>query len=671
LLTPVRMRRVTVIVSKDQLTNFLSYAGQEGVLHFVTVPDKQVPTGTISFETSSIVARLVAVRNRLTTIAPLMRNSHAEPELSNISSQSVESLAEYLDKEALNLEQAVKQLEARQEKLQEERGRNVQLSRLLSGLEKLGVKLSTIGGTGFTTILAGEAPRESVESIRMELDRLSYGNAIFAITSASDEVGAFFAILPSAFQDEAKQAFAALGARLEPGLAQLPPDPSEAKKQVEERLGEIRLGEKELETDRVQLAKEYGPRYASLVLMFEILEVRAKALSNALATQSTVLLDAWVPEERFDGFSKGASKASAEDISIQVDEHAAERIVKTAREHNKELIPEHVVGEEPPPTLIDAPAFFKPLQSVINNFGTPSYHELNPLPFMIITYPIIYGLMFGDVGQGLLFIFGGLFLWNLKKKGKKIFELGQMIADGSELIILLGIGIVVFGIIFGDFFGFAPDFLKFNVVNGVRAPIFSPSELKIEFMVITLFVGVAHLTFGLALSAINKIKNKEYSHAIFGPISWAVFYISGVYLISQVVIAGFKFGIALKPPYIFLLVPIFVPLVLMAWKEGGLHMFEAFLSSASNTFSYLRIWALNIADFEFKFALFIALGVLGAIIGNVLVLIIEGLIVFVQTLRLHWVEWFSKFYEGTGTPFAPYQEPLTGLVAANKWYQNQ
>src|SRR5437870_9258304 len=331
------MRRVTVIVSKDQLTNHPSHACQESLLHCATVPDKQVQTGTNPFETSSLVARLATVRNRLTTIAPLMRDSHAEPEL-NISSQSVEGLAEYLDKEALNLERSVKQLEAQQEKLQEERGRNVQLSRLLSGLEKLGVKLSTIGGTGFTTILAGEAPRESVESIRMELDRLSYGNAIFAITSASDEVGAFFAILPSAFQDEAKQAFAALGARLEPGLAQLPPDPSEAKKQVEERLGEIRLGEKELETDRVQLAKEYGPRYASLVLMFEILEVRAKALSTALATQSTALLDAWVPEERFDGFSKGASKASGDDISIQVDEHAAERIVRTARQQDRKSV---------------------------------------------------------------------------------------------------------------------------------------------------------------------------------------------------------------------------------------------------------------------------------------------------------------------------------------------
>lgn len=665
------MRRVTVIVSRDQLTHFLSYAGQEGLLHLVTVPEKQIPPGASPFETASIVARSAAIRNRLATVAPLMRDSSAVPKLGEVAAQSIERLADYLDKEASSMEQVVKILDARREKLTGEKEQYIQLSRLLAGLEKLGVRLNTTSSSGFTAVLVGEAPRESVEGIRTELDRLSYGNAIFAITSTSDETEAFFAILPSAFQDEAKQALAALGAKLEPMLAEFPSDPSVARKQVEQLLEEIRKGEKELEAERVQLTKENGQRYASLARMSEILEVRAKALSTSLATQSTILLDAWVPEARFDSFSKGASKAAGDDISIQVDEHAAERIAKTAREHSEELIPEHVVGEEPPPTLIDAPAFFKPLQSVINNFGTPSYHELNPLPFMIFTYPIIYGLMFGDVGQGLLFIFGGLFLWSLKRKGRKIFELGQMIADGSELIILLGIGIVVFGIIFGDFFGFEPNFLKLNIVNGAKAPIFSPSDLKIEFMVITLFVGVAHLTFGLALSAINKIRNKEYSHAIFGPISWAVFYISGVYVISQVVLAGFKFGIVLKPPHVYFLVPIFVPLVLMAWKEGGLHMFEAFLSSASNTFSYLRIWALNIADFEFKFALFLALGVLGAIIGNVLVLIIEGLIVFVQTLRLHWVEWFSKFYEGTGTPFAPYQEPLTGLVATNKWYQNQ
>ena len=84
---------------------------------------------------------------------------------------------------------------------------------------------------------------------------------------------------------------------------------------------------------------------------------------------------------------------------------------------------------------------------------------------------------------------------------------------------------------------------------------------------------------------------------------------------------------------------------------------EVFIGAGSNTLSYLRIWALNLADFAIKFAFFTSFGVAGAIIGNVLVMILEGLIVFVQTLRLHWVEWFGKFYEGNGSPFAPYLEP--------------
>jgi V/A-type H+-transporting ATPase subunit I len=92
---------------------------------------------------------------------------------------------------------------------------------------------------------------------------------------------------------------------------------------------------------------------------------------------------------------------------------------------------------------------------------------------------------------------------------------------------------------------------------------------------------------------------------------------------------------------------------------------EVFIQSISNTFSYLRIWALNLSGYYVKFAIFVALGgpaitatsLIGAAAGNLLVMILEGLIVFVQALRLHWVEWFGKFYEGGGTPFTPYREP--------------
>jgi len=294
---------------------------------------------------------------------------------------------------------------------------------------------------------------------------------------------------------------------------------------------------------------------------------------------------------------------------------------------------------------------------------------------MIVSFPIIYGMMFGDFGEGPLFILAGFLFLRLKKKGTKItgfLEMIQPIVDGAELVIMLGVGITIFGLIFGDFFGF-----ESKGIFGF-AGIFSPTEGALTnnitnlraFMKIVLLFGVGHFTFGLSLSAYNKLRLSEPSQAFFGPICWAWFYLSGVYLVAQFAMSNFSFSIIFTDWPV--LVMIVVPIILMGWKEGGLHAFEAVLSSASNTFSYLRIWALNIADFFFKFALIISIGavlgsvgtIVGAIIGNVLVMIIEGLIVFVQTLRLHWVEWFSKFYEGAGLVFAPYTEPTGWIVPA-------
>ncbi len=178
-------------------------------------------------------------------------------------------------------------------------------------------------------------------------------------------------------------------------------------------------------------------------------------------------------------------------------------------------------------------------------------------------------------------------------------------------------------------------------------------------MEFVLFFGVAHYLSGLGISAYNKIRNHEYRHAFLGPISWIWFYSMFIYAAVLVVTSGFKFSVLLANPLILVLV--FVPLGLMGYGEGGLHVMEAFIGAGSNTLSYLRIWALNLADFAVKFA-FASFGIGGIIAGNALVMILEGLIVFVQTLRLHWVEWFSKFYEGTGHAFAPYQEPMSWIV---------
>ncbi len=657
MLKPERMHRVSIIVAKEQLANFLAFAGTKKLFHLVQVADEKLPDGAQHYEAAQLLARSSTVKNRIATLTTALPISESTPERIEAPLNNLDSLSKFLDEETAKLEQSVRHLESAEGKLQTEREQTSELSRFLSGLQNVGVSLDAIAGEGFLASLAGEASQESIPSVQRELDEITYGNLIFAITNTSEKTQTFLALFPNVFEEDAKQATTAMGAKLGPPWVDLPPDPKKAKEAVDSRLGEIEGSSKQLEHQRESLAKEYGPLIKTLATLSEIFDARTKAVAGSSTTESTAFLEAWVPRNQVQTLVDGASKACDGLVSVQL-----ETANNPAHHGDADT---HEQKEVDPPTLVKVPSWTRPLQSVIDNFGIPSYAETNPLPFMIFTFPLIYGLMFGDFGEGLLFLLFGLFLLYLKRKKVKVFDIGQIFVNGAELVVMLGIGTTIFGFVFGDFFGF--DSFK---IFGFH-PLFSPTEGAFDpvpdishlllYMVFILFFGVAHYLSGLALSAYNKIRNGEYKHAILGPISWAWFYVVFIYAATLVVVSGFKFGAVLKNPLVPLL--LFVPMGLMLYGEGGLHLMEVFIGAGSNTLSYLRIWALNLADFAIKFAFFTSFGIAGVVVGNVLVMILEGLIVFVQTLRLHWVEWFGKFYEGNGHPFAPYQEPTSWIVS--------
>ncbi len=656
MLRPETMHQVSIIVAKDELPNLLSYAGREQMIHLVTVEDDQLPPGATPFEATSLLSKSATIRNRISALAAALRPVELQPEKIEAPIHNIDELALFLDQETSKLEGSIRQLEESQGKLLADKERTSELSRFLSGLEAVGMPLGTIGSSGFLVTLAGECASESTGSVQKDLDELTYGNLIFVITHSAERTQSFLAIFPRAFEDDAKQAATALGAKVEEPWAELPPDPKEAKEFTDVRLAEIEDAGKMLYHQRELLTKEYGPKLKTLEYLTEILEARSRAVSNSSTTESTYMLKGWVAEDSVQRLTEGASQACNGLVSVHVEKDRAGRDVSQGESLENGL---EAKQHQAPPTLVRVPEWTKPLQSVIDNFGIPSYYETNPLVFMILTFPLIYGLMFGDFGEGPIFLALGLFLLWLKRRKVKIFEIGQLFVNGAELIVMLGVGITIFGFVFGDFFGF-----ESKAVFGFR-PFFNPNEgafastPNISHLLILLF-GVGHYFSGLVLSAYNKVRNREIKHALYGPISWAWFYIVFVYLAAQVVISGYKFGVLLRNPL--LLVLLFIPMGIMGWKEGPLHLFEVFISAGSNTLSYLRIWALNLADFAIKFAFFSFGGLVGAIIGNLLVMILEGLIVFVQTLRLHWVEWFSKFYEGSGSSFAPYREPTSWTV---------
>ncbi len=654
MLRPERMQQVSIIVAKDQLPNLLAYAGSKKLFHLTEIEDDKIPDGAKRYESLELQAKSSTIRNRITTLTTALKVNEATIEKLDAPVNNFDALTKFLDEETVKLEHSVRQLEDAEGKLQTDKEQASELSRFISGLENVGVSLDAIAGQGFLTSLIGEASTETIPSIQKELDRITQDNLIFAITNTSEKNQTFLAIFPAPFQENAKQATSALGAKLGPPWTGLPSDPKKAKLAIDFQLENIEKESKNLEEKRTTIANEYGPKIKSLATLSEILDARTKALGGSSSTESTVLLQAWIPQSQAKTVAEDVSKATGGLASMIVEE------TKSPTRHSPEG-PESA-KEPTPPTLVKTPGWTRPLQSIVDNFGIPSYSETNPTPFMILTFPLIYGLMFGDIGEGLLFLAFGFFLLYLKRKKIKVFEIGQIFVNGAELVIMLGVGATIFGFVFGDFFGFDPPIPGYHAIFSPTAGAFDkiPNTTNlILYMEFVLFFGVAHYISGLGISAYNKIRNHEYRHALLGPIAWIWFYSMFIYAAVLVVASGFKFGVLLANPLIPILV--FVPLGLMGYGEGGLHVMEAFIGAGSNTLSYLRIWALNLADFAVKFA-FASFGIGGIIAGNALVMILEGLIVFVQTLRLHWVEWFSKFYEGSGHAFAPYQEPMSWIV---------
>jgi V/A-type H+-transporting ATPase subunit I len=214
------------------------------------------------------------------------------------------------------------------------------------------------------------------------------------------------------------------------------------------------------------------------------------------------------------------------------------------------------------------------------------------------------------------------------------------------------------------------------MVTGLPGPLwFEPFENIRLMLRLSITIGVIHIMSGLCLDIFNKAYAREYRELVSGPLVWLWFYGAfGITLLQY----GLRF-----PNYLFdskntvdiflrIEVPLIAMMVLKLWAEGSMglmHGFENLLSSLSHTISYVRILAMKLIDDVFLrlflgvLVFFMAWGtVAGTALGYVLfsaltivlILILETAFVFMQSLRLHWVEWFMKFYGGNGTAFKPY-----------------
>ena len=344
----------------------------------------------------------------------------------------------------------------------------------------------------------------------------------------------------------------------------------------------------------------------------------------------------------------------------------AEEFQKTLSENVPKILYLSIKEVLPPglaPTYIKKSGLWKHLHALVDMLGTPRYREVNPAPFLVPLFVIMYGLMFGDIGQGILIALFGA--WLLKTKYPILGISKEGAASLGALALLSGVSGAVFGALYGCVIFLHP----FTEPIWIR-----PLHDVYSIIGIALLFGVIQLILAMSLNVVNYLLYRDYGGAIFSGtgLMGILYYIAGVYMAYNIVVAGYDLHVVTTPEvqiaiYIILfaisciLVYALYESIKTRKTEKLMHavteIIEMLIAYPSNTLSYIRLAAFAMAHEAFGELAYILASMIGPVasyvLANILVLAIEGLGVGIQALRLTFYEFSTKFFKGGGIEFKP------------------
>ena len=427
--------------------------------------------------------------------------------------------------------------------------------------------------------------------------------------------------------------------------------PSFAYQSLERDIARINLEIQDLDKEAGEMLSDRAPQLIAAKNRLEELsknfDIRKMAARMKDSQDDSYILCGWMAEDDVEKFLEEIKDDDKVFVVVE-DDHDA------------------YFGE--PPTKLENPKLFKPFEMYIQMYGLPAHNEMDPTIFVAITYSFIFGVMFGDVGQGLLLLIGGALIYHFKK------------APLAGIIATAGVFSTIFGFMFGSIFGFE-DIIEPLWIRPIDHMTTLPflGKLNTVFIVAVAF-GMFLILTTMVLHIINAVRRKDAENIFFDTNG-----IAGFVFYGAIVAVVFLFMTGHAIPAAGVLVVMFlIPLILIGFKEplGKLvekkadampkekgmflvtaffELFDVLLSYFSNTLSFVRIGAFAVSHAAMMEVVLMLAGAesgninwIVIVLGNVFVCAMEGLIVGIQVLRLEYYEMFSRFYKGEGHPFTPF-----------------
>ena len=630
----ITMRRVDVVVPRARALDLLRALHRAGTVELV--PFEPPPDGESVFGPCPTCPDLAARAGRFRLAADLVALlgpvEVAPADLERMWGWDDRRLQAALDAlEPVRAEAAVAR--AAQRESDESLARLSAWRELIGGLASVTDRVPDIPGYIATAVAIEARDDRVLQALREDLDELAGGRCGMLVATLCDDRSVAVLVYPARHERAVRPLLERRGIRevsVPPGMAGRPLERVGTDLGLEQERVEARRSAAVARLERLRI--DAGPRAAVLAAVLRDRVAEADAVGHAGSSEHLLVLPAWVP---------------------------AARMVELGRRLAAEIGPEAVVvplpGErlveygEPPVSLHNLPVVraFEPLVSFV---GLPRYGSLDPTPALALTFPVFVGFMVGDAGYGLVLLAMLAAVWRRRRSG-------PLLAAAWPVAVLAGLSTVLFGVLFGEWFGDVG-----RSILGLRPLWLDRAEAAQSLLVISVGVGAAQVGLGLVLGVVNSVLLHERRQAF---ARGALLCCLGAGILLLAIQAGTVPGLAPDGGGGLVVAAIgggLAVAVVVLFVAGGASGPIELVGMFGNVLSYARLMAIGLASVM----LAVVANRLGGLAGNVMLAVIVagmfhalnfGLAFFdasIQALRLHYVEFFSKFVEHGGRRFRPF-----------------
>lgn len=434
----------------------------------------------------------------------------------------------------------------------------------------------------------------------------------------------------------------------------------------------------ELATEKANFAETHKTLIISLLEKFAIAVQIDEVTQKLESTELVYRITGWIPASDAESYMKDLDQLTESRIAI--------------REFDPYEVPSVMSGKEDVPVKLTHGKLIKSFERMIFSYGSPIYGTIDPTPWVALFFTVLFGIMFGDCGQGLVLLLVGVLM------ACKVIKLGGW-EKFARVFICVGVSSSIMGLLTGEFFGtekLLEPFAKWvtGLFGNPHAPILKlmpngdPKSIYVMFGVFGVAVGIGFLinTCGLIINILNNIIRKRYGDAFFGKngLAGAIFFWYVIALVIRIAVAHHKIA---AYDIIIIAVSLFFAAFAAPFGRALNHekpllengvgsyvissiveIIEVVSGYLSNTVSFVRVGAFALSHAVLNFTIMTltnltggegtVAGIIILILGNALIIVLEGMIVAIQVVRLQYYEFFSKFFHETGREFKPFKFEL-------------